>query len=140
MGIFRTEIDISAPLETVWHILTEEMPKDPQPFGITRIEGKLGDGQRIKLWSEVDPKRAFALTVSAFAPPHTMVWRGGLPLGLFTGIRTFGLSSVGAKTRFEMREVFSGALAGLIMKSMPDLTPSFDKFSHALKQRAEIDA
>jgi hypothetical protein len=36
-----------------------------------------------------------------------------------------------------MQEVFSGALSGLIVKSIPDLTQSFEKFARALKEKAE---
>lgn len=130
-------IDIAAPIDKVWRVLTEEMPRDPIPFGIMRIDGTLADNSRIKLWSEVDPKRGFALTVTGFRPPHTMVWRGGMPLGLFTGTRTFALSFAHGTTRFEMNEDFTGVLSALIVKSMPDLAPGFEKFTTALKERAE---
>ena len=92
---------------------------------------------RIKLWSEVDPKRAFALKVRTFDAPKKMVWQGGMPFGLFTGTRTFELLDNGGSTTFEMQEVFSGALSGLIVKSIPDLAPSFEKFAQALKEKAE---
>lgn len=137
MKTFRTSIDIAAPTDEVWRVLTEDLPRDPTPFGILRLDGTPGAGSRIKLWSEIDPKRAFALTVSVFQPPHKMVWRGGMPLGLFTGTRTFALTSSGETTRFDMQEVFSGLMSGLIVKSIPDLTPGFEKFAGALKEKAE---
>ena len=60
-----------------------------------------------------------------------------MPLGLFRGVRTFALSAIPAGTLFHMREEFSGMLAPAIWKSMPDLTPSFEKFATGLKQLAE---
>ena len=117
--------------------MVQDLPDDPTPFGILRIEGKVSRNGRIKLWSEVDPKRAFALKIRSFDAPKKMVWQGGMPFGLFTGTRTFELSDNRGSTTFEMQEVFSGALSGLIVKSMPDLTPSFEKFVQALKEKAE---
>ena len=36
-----------------------------------------------------------------------------------------------------MTEVYSGLMAGMITKSIPDLQPSFDEFAVALKAEAE---
>ncbi len=134
---FSISTKINAPADLVWQVLTRHMPEDPTPFGIIRLEGNVTAGARLKLWSEVDPNRAFALKVTEFEAPRRMIWRGGMPLGLFTGIRTFTLSSMGSMTRFEMTEVFSGPMARIIVRSIPDLTPSFEKFSNALKEKAE---
>ncbi|NRB30758.1 MAG: SRPBCC domain-containing protein [Rhizobiaceae bacterium] len=139
MKIYETFIEIAASESEVWQVLTEVMPADPVPFGIQRIEGDIRAGGRLKLWSEVDPKRAFSLKVAQFDAPRTMVWKGGMPFGLFTGTRTFSLAPSGDGTRFEMREVFDGPLSSVIVKSIPDLTPSFEKFAQTLKRKAEKD-
>ena len=117
--------------------MVHDLPEDPATFGILRIEGTISENGRIKLWSEVDPKRAFALKVRTFDAPKKMVWQGGMPFGLFTGTRSFELTDLGGSTTFKMQEVFSGALSGLIVKSIPDLTQSFEKFARALKEKAE---
>jgi hypothetical protein len=39
-----------------------------------------------------------------------------------------------------MREEYTGPLAGLIGKSIPDLGPSFTQFANGLKQRVEAAA
>ena len=137
MKIYETQIEIEAPPAQVWHTLIQDMPRAPERYGILRINGNIKEGARIKLWSEVAPNRAFSLTVTGFEAPDMMVWRGGMPLGLFVGTRTFTLRAQDNGTHFQMREVFSGPLAGLICKSMPDLTPSFIKFAQTLKQEAE---
>lgn len=137
MKTYSTSIQILATKERVWSVLVQDLPADPAPFGILRLEGTISSNGRIKLWSEVDPKRAFGLKVQTFDEPKMMVWQGGMPFGLFTGTRTFELSGTGGSTIFEMREVFSGALSGLIVKSIPDLNPSFEKFAQALKEKAE---
>ncbi len=137
MTTYSITSHVSATVEKVWSVLVTELPEDPAAFGILRLEGTLSLNSRIKLWSEVDPKRAFSLTVQTFDAPKKMVWQGGMPFGLFTGTRTFQLTDTGGSTTFDMQEVFSGALSGVIVKSIPDLTPSFEKFAHALKVKAE---
>lgn len=137
MTSYQTEIEISAPVDVVWQVLTQEIPRSPAPFGILRLEGEIALGAKIKLWSEVAPKRAFALTVDALDAPYKMVWRGGMPFGLFTGTRVFTLSSNKHGSTFHMQETFSGPMSGIITKSMPDLAPSFTKFAQALKSKAE---
>lgn len=58
-----------------------------------------------------------------------------MPLGLFVGERTYTLSPEGSGTRFTMREEYTGPLAGMIFKSIPDLGPSFRRFAEGLGQR-----
>jgi hypothetical protein len=68
-----------------------------------------------------------------------MVWTGGMPFGLFTGTRSFTLTpGSNGEVAFAMREAFSGLLAPLITRSIPDLQPSFDTFAADLRRRAEL--
>jgi hypothetical protein len=61
-----------------------------------------------------------------------------MPLGLFTGQRSFELRPIGAgHVEFAMRESYTGLLAPLITKSIPDLQPAFDEFAACLKAHAE---
>jgi hypothetical protein len=129
--------DIAAPPERVWAILADARRLEAG-FGIRRIEGTLFGGAAIKVWSDVSPERAFPVRVTTFSPPLCMVWTGGMPLGLFRGVRSFTLTLLpGIGCRFVMEEVFSGILSGLIGRSMPDLQPSFETFASALKRNAE---
>ncbi len=66
-----------------------------------------------------------------------MVFRGGMPLGLFTGERTYTVRREGNRTRFAMREQYTGPLAPLIFKTIPDLGPSFQQFADGLKTQTE---
>ena len=66
-----------------------------------------------------------------------MVWTGGMPLGLFKGERTYTLVPDRDGVIFSMTEVYSGPMAGMITKSIPDLQPAFDEFGACLKQAAE---
>jgi hypothetical protein len=67
-----------------------------------------------------------------------MTWSGGMPLGLFKGVRTFVLRRMDeATTRFTVREEYTGPLLGVMWRSMPDLGPSFAQFARGLKVEAE---
>lgn len=66
-----------------------------------------------------------------------MVWTGGMPLGLFTGERTYQLTALGERTHFEMTEAFSGPMLELIAKSIPDMTDAFHSFAAGLEATAE---
>lgn len=134
---FDVQRTIKASPERIWTLLTDARRLASGPFGINRIDGEIAEGAKIKLWSVASPKRAFPLTVADVRPGRSMVWKGGMPLGLFTGTRTFTLEPAQGGTRFRMREVYTGPLAGLIGRSIPDLNPSFQQFADALSEAAE---
>ena len=101
------------------------------------MEGEIGHGHKIKVFAKISPGRACPVKVTELEAHRRMVWRGGMPLGLFKGVRQFNLASEGAITSFTMREEFSGPLLPLIWRAMPDLKPSFDQFARGLKQQVE---
>ena len=137
MKSYDAAATIEAPPETIWAILTDA-PSYPQwDSGVQKVEGTIAPGEKIKVVSEANPGRAFPVKVTQFEPARSMTWSGGMPLGLFKGVRTFSLIPDGTTTRFTMREEYSGPLLGLIWRSMPDLGPSFEQFARGLKQRAE---
>jgi hypothetical protein len=138
MRHYQVERHINAKPEEVWAILTNREAVLAANLGITRFEGDVCLGSNIKLWTEATPERAFKLTVTVFDAPHRMVWSGGMPLGLFTGTRTYLLTARDEGTDFSMREEFSGLMMPLIWKSMPDLQPSFEKFADGLATIAEM--
>lgn len=137
MRFYQSEALINASPQAVWSILTDAKRLVAIGTGITRLDGQIAPGARLKLFAEVAPNRAFKLKVVRFEPGRAMVWQGGMPLGLFTGRRSYSLRAEGAATRLVVREDFTGPMAGLIWKSMPDLQPSFDRFTAAVKHAAE---
>lgn len=135
---FEAELAINRTAEHIWPLLTDVRLLAEGGFGIRKLEGTIALAGRLKLWSEVNPGRAFSLKVTGFGPPRLMVWEGGMPFGLFSGVRRFTLDEApGGATLFRMREDYSGLLLKLIGKSIPDLNPSFEKFAQALKRAAE---
>lgn len=141
MKEFQSTITISAEPAAIWAILTDASQWTAWNPTVEKIEGKIAAGETIKVYATISPGRAFPVKVSEFAPPSKMVWTGGMPLGLFKGTRVFTLTQVAdGQTEFFMHEKFTGLMAPLITKSIPDLQPTFEEFSAALKARVETPA
>lgn len=138
MTAFATSIAIRSTSQQLWAILTDAAKYPSWNRTVTGVDGVIAPGKTITVHASISPGRAFPVTVVAFTPPTQMIWRSGMPLGLFTGERTFELHDEGDGTvTFAMREVYTGLLAPLITKSIPDLQPAFDEFAACLKSRAE---
>lgn len=138
MNSFSTTIQINAPAETVWNILTDISGWSRWNRTIDKIEGSIALDGKVTVHAKANPGRAFPLKVIEFAPNKTMVWSGGMPLGIFTGKRTYTITPTESNaTIFSMSENFTGLMAPLITRSIPDLQPSFDEFAECLKGYAE---
>jgi hypothetical protein len=138
MKYYESTAHIDAPPASVWSVLMDGANYPKWDSGVESVEGTIADGGRITVRSEVSPGRAFPVKVQRNEDGSTMTWSGGMPLGLFRGVRTFTVNSTtGIETDFRMREEYSGPLLGLIWKSMPDLGPSFEQFARGLKVRSE---
>lgn len=138
MEFYDVTKDIAVTPETIWEVLTDAPGYPSWDSGVERVEGTISPGSKIKVYSKVSPGRAFPVKVTELSPATKMTWTGGMPLGLFKGVRTFTLTPAGeGVTRFHMREEFTGPLLSMIWRSMPDLTASFEQFAKGLKDRAE---
>jgi hypothetical protein len=136
---FHAARRIAAAPDRVWALLVD-LPSWPawNPT-IVSIEGTATPGGTVRLVSTVNQQRTFALRVTELVAPQRMVWASGMPLGLFRGVRTYTLApgAGGEATDFAMTEAYTGPLAGLIGRSIPDLGPSFEAFADALQAAAE---
>lgn len=104
-----------------------------------RIEGTIADGQMITAYTKLNP-RALPVKVTNFNPSKGMQWMGGLPLGLFKGVRTFTLDpKKDGSVDFSIREEFSGPLLFVMGRTIPDMTKTFKDFVAGLKARAEAN-
>ena len=138
MRSFDASAVINASAESIWSILVDGDRWAEWNPTVDKVEGAIVPGGRVTVFAKLAPGRAFPVRVTAFEPPHRMEWTGGMPLGLFKGVRTYTLAArPDGGVAFAMREAFSGPLAPLIGKSIPDLQPAFDAFAAALKRRAE---
>ena len=128
---------INASPERIWELLTDAPGYSDWNPAVVSLDGTIAAGEKIKLVSIVSP-RTFTLKVAELTPPRRMVWADGMPLGLFKGERTYTLTPKDSgETEFSMVEEFTGPLAPLITKTIPDMTESFDKFADGLKVAAE---
>src|ERR1700704_2312804 len=110
---YRVSLPIGAPAQRVWDLLVDAAGYKRWNTSVVSIDGPIELGRSIKLVSAVNPGRTFVLKVTAMDPPHRLVWTGGMPLGLFTGTRTFLIEPAGAGCRFSMSEVYTGLMSGL---------------------------
>ncbi len=138
MTSYAVRRSIDAPPQVIWDLLTDASGYARWNPAVLEITGRIAAGEKIELTSIVNPKRSFKLDVAKADPPHEMVWADGMPLGLFKGVRTYVLTpNADGTTEFSMEEVFSGLLAPLITRSIPDMTDSFQQFADGLKSAAE---
>jgi hypothetical protein len=135
---FAASSTIRATPEAVWSVLVDGARWTEWDSAVVRVDGIIAPDAKVTVYPEVDPERGFAVRVVDLVRAERMTWRGGMPLGLFTGTRTYRLTpGPDATVRFDMREEYTGVLAGLIFKSIPDLQPSFRRFADGLKRRVE---
>lgn len=138
MKAFATKTIIRATDERIWSLLTDAAAYPSWNSTVAGVVGTIASGEKVTVYARASPGRAFPLTVTELEANRRMVWSGGMPFGLFTGSRTFVLTPRAAnEVEFSMREEFSGLLAPLITRSIPDLQPSFDQFAADLKAQAE---
>jgi hypothetical protein len=128
---------IDADPADVWKVLVDGSSYPSWDSGVERVDGTIGPGEKITVHSSVSPGRAFPVRVTGFSVDRGMTWSGGLPLGLFRGVRTFRLEPRDGGTAFTVREEYTGPMLPLIWRSMPDLGPSFTRFADGLKKRVE---
>jgi hypothetical protein len=138
MKSFATRTTIHATPDAIWRLLADAPGYPDWNTTVSHVEGRIALGEKVTVHVKVAPGRAFPVRVVAFESPDRMVWSGGMPLGLFKGERTYQLRPFGSGgVEFAMQEVYTGLLAPLITRSIPDLQPAFDEFAACLKARAE---
>ena len=142
MEEIRTEIEIDAPVNKVWSILTDfKRHAEWNPF-IREIAGELREGAQLQINLGPPGKRAmrFKPIVQMVEPQKAFRWLGHLFFsGLFDGEHIFELETAGKNaTRFIQREKFNGILVGFFRKSLDtDIKNGFIAMNEALKKEAE---
>jgi hypothetical protein len=140
----RHEIEIDAPPEAVWRVITDTARYgDWNPF-IRRLLGELREGARLEV--EIAPPGGRAMTfrptVLAADANRELRWLGRLLLpGLFDGEHRFRLDPLpGGRTRFVQSERFSGLLVRLLGKGLGRTRLGFEHMNVALKAEVESHA
>ena len=137
----RSEIEIDAPPERVWAVVTD-FPAYPEwnPF-IRRITGELREGARLEVRIEPPGARAttFKPTVRALEEKRELRWLGRLLVpGIFDGEHRLLIEPhEGGRSRFVQSERFSGFLVGLFRGMLAKTEGGFEQMNAALKARVE---
>lgn len=133
---YHAATHVDAPVDAVWATLTDGPAWPSWEPNVTALDGTIAPGERITVHTTLSDQ-AFPVTVAFPEPGRVMTWTGGMPLGLFRGVRTFALRPADGGTQVEVTEVFTGLLRPIMARVMPDLQPSFDAFVAALAARVE---
>ena len=142
MKELHSEIQIDAPAERVWDVLTD-FASYPQwnPF-IRHISGRLAPGERLQARLEPPGGRGmtFKPRVLNAEPNRELRWLGHLLVpGLFDGEHSFTIQPLDEnRVRLVQRETFKGLLVPLFGRSLENNTQrGFEAMNRALKERAE---
>lgn len=140
----RTEIEIQASADRVWHHLTG-FAAFPQwnPF-IRRTRGNVLAGERLDVYLQPSGARgmSFRPTVLKAEPDRELRWLGHFIIpGLFDGEHIFTIEPLGpGRVRFIQREIFTGLLVPVFARGLDtDTRRGFEEMNQALKARAEQD-
>ncbi|MDP8905778.1 MAG: SRPBCC domain-containing protein [Chloroflexota bacterium] len=135
-------IEIHAPIEVAWAVLTDfHSYPDWNPV-VRRLRGRPRIGRRITILSKPPGARAiaFAPVVLAWSPPRELRWRSTfISPRLFAGEHGFRFERLDdERVRFVQDETISGLLVPLYSRLRLTATRlGFDELNHRLRERAE---
>jgi hypothetical protein len=141
MREIHTEIEIAAPPEEVWRVLTDFAAyPEWNPF-VTRVSGELRVGGRLEIFVQVPEGRGMKFTPEVLwaEPARELRWVGTLPVpGLFNGEHFFRLEPAGpGRTRFHHGERFSGLMIPFMGGVLKKTHRGYLLMNEALKARVE---
>jgi hypothetical protein len=136
----HTEIEIAAPPERVWEVLTD-FGSYPEwnPF-IRQISGQPAVGSHLEVRLELPEGRAITMNPSVLKaePNQELAWLGRLVVpGIFDGEHHLQLQPRDGGTLFVQREAFRGVLVPFVGGVLEKTRRGFVQMNAALKQRAE---
>ena len=145
MKELHSEIEINAPAQRVWEVLTD-FASYPRwnPF-IRRASGVPRTGERLEVRMEPSGSRGITLRPEVLNAEtnHELRWLGHLFVrGLFDAEHSFTIEPLGeTRVRFVQREDFRGLLVPLFSGALDrDTRRGFEEMNRALKERAEAGA
>jgi hypothetical protein len=141
----RSAIEIRAPLDSVWRVLTDFSAYPEWNPHVREVRGTPKVGRRITIRSQPPGGLPVVLrpVVTSWAPPTELRWRATfLSRLLFSGEHGFKLEPVNDHSvRFHQDEVFSGLLVPLYARLRLSRTrEGFALVNEALRERAESEA
>ncbi len=142
MKTLSTEIEIKAPTERVWDLLTDfDAFSTWNPF-MPRAAGEIKAGERLDI--TLQPPGGSGVNIKPLVlkaePGRELRWIGRILMpGIFDGEHIFIIEPLGEdRVRFTQMEEFSGLLSSLMTGNLEQSTRSgFAAMNRALKARAE---
>ena len=141
MQTLDASIEIDAPAERVWQVVSD-FARYPEwnPF-IVRAAGKQRPGARLEVTIVAPGVRAatFKPKVLDLDPGRLIRWKGSLILpGLFDGRHALSVDPLGdGRARFTTHEEVTGILLPFLGKVMRASQEGFEQMAAAVKARAE---
>ena len=138
------KIEISAPVEQVWNIISDiDNWADWSPI-INKASGEASLGATLSITmigkeeGKDGPKYNPVITV--FNEPNSFRWRAKMMAGfLFTNDKHLELESTSSGTRLIHKELFSGALVPMFWSKLNKDVPSMlSSMNNALKSKVEM--
>ena len=142
MKELRSQIEIEAPAERVWQVLTDFAAyPEWNPF-IRRVNGRpeVEEQLVVRMRPSGTRRLTFRPTVMKVEPNRQLRWLGHLLVpGLFDGEHIFEIEELDReRVLFVQREVFKGLLVPLLARTLErDTQRGFEEMNRALRERAE---
>lgn len=138
----RSAIEIRAPLETVWRVLSDFPSYREWNPHLREVRGRPRQGGRLMVLSQPPGARALALRprLLIWRPPYEFRWRANfISRHLFSGEHGFRLEAHAEdRVRFVHDETFRGLLVPLYsLVRMAATRRGFAQMNEALRDRAE---
>ena len=124
--------EIKASPAIIWKLLTTAGDYNRWNSTIISIEGKIAEGEKIRLKATMAPKRTFKLKVKEMQTEKVLKWGDG------QGTRVYTLSkNPNGTTTFAMKEKIGGFMFPMYAKHIPSFDQPFEQFAADLKKEAE---
>lgn len=140
MKIVARSVDIDAPADAVWTVVTDlGAYAGWNPF-MERASGSVRVGERLEITMRPGTRSmTFRPIIQEITVGRSIRWLGRLPVpGLFDGAHWLTIEQLDAgRSRFSQREEFSGLLVPLVGSLIRDTDAGFAAMNEALKRRVE---
>jgi hypothetical protein len=137
--MISTDIEIAAPPERVWAVLSDlEGYQAWNPIW-QKVSGELTPGNTLTIIAtplRSDRSVTVKVTVEAAEPASELRWRSSV-LGVSHSVHSFVLTRQGAGTQLEQRQVYRGFFTRFNPKTVGRIRASFEAINEAIKAQAE---